>query len=128
VKRPCISCGDLIGSGSRCKDCRPKSTGVRSHPYLHTARWEKLSKRLRKASPFCEHCGATESLQLGHIIPASEREDLIYAIENLRVECGTHNRMRSDSCTDDEREMVEARIKARKSHTQRALPIAENSA
>src|SRR5690242_10354557 len=116
LRRPCIDCGDVIDSGTRCSVCRPKETrkGDRSHPHLHTARWQKLSKKLRKASPLCEHCGETEDLQCGHIIPASERADLIFCIENLRIECGQCNRSRGKSCTSEERQMVESRLAKRR--------------
>lgn len=116
--KPCLICGELVGSGSRCPDCRPKRPGVRSHPYLHTSRWTRTSARIRSVG-FCEHCGATEELQAGHIIPASERPDLIFVTENLRCECGTCNRRRSNTCTDDERQMVHEAIAARKARRAR---------
>lgn len=108
--KPCLGCGDPV-EGSRCPGCRPKdSRPSRSHPYLHTARWTGLSKRLRKLSSQCEGCGSTKNLSVDHIIPASEREDLIFNVHNLRVWCMDCQRHRGNRCTDEERQMVEARL------------------
>ncbi|WP_165612733.1 HNH endonuclease signature motif containing protein [Mycobacterium kubicae] len=96
MNRPCIACGAIISSGSRCDDCRlsskqpdnSKRHAIRSNP----TRWKNLSKRLRRLSPFCELCGATSRLQVDHIIPLGEAEQLgisAYEIANLRVLCRT---------------------------------------
>jgi 5-methylcytosine-specific restriction endonuclease McrA len=110
-------CGEDAEPGrSRCADCRLPRTPRPStaHPALRTARWTRLSRSLRKASPFCELCGSTEQLQVDHIIPASEDETLIFDRCNLRVICGWHNRSRSNNCTDDERAAVHAAIARRR--------------
>lgn len=120
IQRPCIQCGTLVDPpASRCKLHKIKSTGIRSHPYLHTARWEKLSKKLRKHSPFCESCNATTHLSVDHVIPVSERPDLVFVVENCRVLCATCNGRRGNRCTDDERTRVETAIAAKHARTQR---------
>ncbi|WP_124712697.1 HNH endonuclease signature motif containing protein [Mycolicibacterium nivoides] len=114
MKRPCIGCGEPIDNGTYCPSCRPTQTGNRSHPLLHTARWERLSKRLRKFSPFCENCGSTEQLSVDHIIPVTQRPDLIFELANLRVLCMRCNRQRGSTCTNEERAMVEQRMDVRR--------------
>jgi 5-methylcytosine-specific restriction endonuclease McrA len=81
---------------------------------LHTTRWAKLSKRLRRMSPFCESCGSTEHLSVDHVIPASERPDLIFEVANLRILCSTCNQKRGNNCTNEERAMVEQRLKTQR--------------
>jgi 5-methylcytosine-specific restriction endonuclease McrA len=105
--RPCLGCGEPT-TGSRCPDCaipRPSRLST-AHPKLRTHRWQRLSERLRRRSPFCEICGSTDRLSVDHVIPASERPDLIFAIENLRVLCLHHNQSRGNRCTDEERQQV----------------------
>jgi 5-methylcytosine-specific restriction endonuclease McrA len=106
--RPCLLCGAPIPSGSRCPDCRiaRPSKPPTAHPLLRTYRWDQLSKRLRNRSPFCEICDSTDRLSVDHVIPASERPDLIFAIENLRVLCLHHNQSRGNRCTEEERQRV----------------------
>lgn len=116
LPRPCIhpSCGELVTGGSRCPEHRIKRKGTQHHPHLNSNRWKRLSKRLRKASPFCELCGATERLAVDHIIPLSEDPTLAFAVENTRVLCVSCNATRKDHCTDEERQDVLARIAQRK--------------
>jgi 5-methylcytosine-specific restriction endonuclease McrA len=73
-----------------------------------------LSQRLRKQSPFCELCGATADLTLGHIIPVSEAPELAYEICNLRVECRPCGSRRGTNCTEAERHAVSLAIEQRK--------------
>ncbi|WP_460359493.1 HNH endonuclease signature motif containing protein [Mycobacterium sp. ZZG] len=116
----CVGCGELITRGSRCAECKPKRTAPATHhPALSTHRWQRLSKRLRASSPFCEQCNASERLQVDHIIPVTEDVSLAYVIENLRVLCAPCNGRRKDQCTDDERAAVHARIAARKARASR---------
>ncbi|WP_142279230.1 HNH endonuclease [Mycobacterium arosiense] len=110
LPRPCLDCGTPTPH-SRCDDCkRPDNRGIRSHPFLHTQRWKRLSKRLRAQSPQCEKCGSTTALSVDHIVPASERADLIFVVHNLRVWCMDCQRRRGNHCTGEERQMVEDRI------------------
>jgi 5-methylcytosine-specific restriction endonuclease McrA len=118
VNRPCISCGAIIDSGSRCDDCtlptKPQQRAKGHH--RSTERWKRLSKRLRSLSPFCEQCGATERLEVDHVIPADEAMTLgidPYETENLRILCKSHNLQRGNRCTDAERAAVLARIAAK---------------
>jgi 5-methylcytosine-specific restriction endonuclease McrA len=114
--RPCLGCGELVDTGSRCPDCRlPRpSRPSTAHPALRTARWTNLSKQLRKRSPFCEECGSTQNLCVDHIIAVSEDESLIFDKANLRVLCRLHNQRKKDNVTDAERQRVHDAIAARK--------------
>ncbi len=114
----CLCGADAEPGKTHCGDCKPQrdrsSDAPPKHKHLHTTRWTKLSKRLRKASPFCESCGTTTDLVVDHIIPLSERADLAYEPLNCRVLCRTENASRRATCTDEERQMVLDRIAARK--------------
>ncbi len=66
--KPCLDCG-TPAAASRCPDHarahRNRQVGsARARGYNRT--WDKLSTRLRKLSPLCEQCGATDNLQLDH--------------------------------------------------------------
>jgi 5-methylcytosine-specific restriction endonuclease McrA len=117
VNRPCISCGDVISSGSRCDDCKLPAK-PRARPKGHhrnTERWKQLSRRLRRLSPFCELCGATRLLEVDHVIPYEEALMLgidEYNQHNLRVCCKSCNGRRGDRVTEQERAEVLARINA----------------
>jgi 5-methylcytosine-specific restriction endonuclease McrA len=113
VQRPCIGCGKLIGSGSRCTACKPKPAST-PHERGYTSKWRKLSEKQRKASPFCERCGNRERLECDHVIPMSEAPELALEPLNTRVLCRPCNRSRGNQVTDAEREQVLAAIKARK--------------
>ncbi|GAB7068769.1 hypothetical protein JCM12141A_30580 [Mycolicibacterium hodleri] len=120
LQRPCLTCGTLIPSGSRCRDCRPKRTTTATRQERHRpAAWDRLSKRLRQLSPFCEWCGTTTDLVCDHIIPVSEDPTLALEPLNCRVVCRSENASRKANCTDAERQMVRDRIEARR--RQRAL-------
>lgn len=122
LSRPCIDCGDLIPTGSRCPDCQPKRTTTKTRRERHRpAAWDRLSKRLRRASPFCEFCSATDDLISDHIIPISEDPTLALEPLNCRVLCRSCNARRKDTCTDEERQMVRARIAARKARRTASL-------
>lgn len=88
TNRPCVSCGDIIASGSYCDDCDPHHSGPHTGGRTtYGTRWKNFSKRLRRLSPFCEECGATERLSVDHIIPVSERPEWEYERVNCRVLC-----------------------------------------
>jgi 5-methylcytosine-specific restriction endonuclease McrA len=118
ITKLCLCGNDAIVGQTRCADCtRPRDRSndkPPKHKHLHTARWTNLSKRLRKASPFCEICQATTDLVVDHVIPLSERPDLAFEVANCRVLCRPHNASRRATCTDEERAAVLARIAARK--------------
>lgn len=114
IARPCITCGEVIATGTHCAECRPaRNDPRRSHVAAHNGpRWKNLSKRLRRRSPFCEICGDVERLQLDHVIPASVCEELTYVEANLRVLCTSCNGRRQNRYTHDEAQQVLARLHA----------------
>jgi 5-methylcytosine-specific restriction endonuclease McrA len=81
---------------------------------------------MRKASPFCEICGATSPLVADHIIPIAEDPSMAYEPLNLRVLCVRDNAARKDRCTPEERDAVHAAIAARKARAARAHASREN--
>lgn len=117
--RPCLDCGEP-STASRCDEHRRADLRQRqgerdkTSPHWNRNRWKKLSIRLRRMSPFCELCGSTTQLQIDHIIPVSERPDLTFVVENLRVLCARCNGARKNRVTETERAGVEARIAAKK--------------
>jgi hypothetical protein len=121
--KPCLECGEL-SPNSRCDDHKlkraPRPTPSRKERNRPAA-LDQLSTRMRRLSPFCEYpgCGASEHLELDHIIPVSEAPELVLEPLNCRVYCRTHNRMRGNKCTDEERAQVCAAIKAKRERTQR---------
>lgn len=119
LSKPCLACGEDAEPGkSRCADCQPKRTTTLSRAERHrTSAWDRLSARLRKASPFCERCGATTDLTVDHIIPLAQDPALALEPLNCRVLCRFHNGQRQHRCTDAERQAVHAAIAARKHRT-----------
>ena len=115
LPRPCLGCGEDVQTGSRCKDCRlPTKQRPRGH-IRDTARWRRLSTRLRQLSPFCEIPGCSNTdLTVDHIISLDEDLSLANEPLNCRVLCNRHNGQRRHHCTDEERRAVLAAIKARK--------------
>lgn len=69
AQRPCVGCGELISSGSRCRDCRPKRTAPSATRRGYPEWWNRLSKRARELQPWCA-CGAIDHLTVDHT-PAS---------------------------------------------------------
>lgn len=115
LPRPCLGCGESIQSGSRCADCaprRPAKPSATSRGYDY--RWQQLSKRVRRASPFCEQCGNTADLTADHVIPKTEAPELRLEPLNVRVLCRKCNGDRGDKCTDAERQAVRDAIAKRK--------------
>ena len=95
--RPCLTCGEP-SSGSYCSGCRPADTRPTMRQRGYGTAWDKLSKRLRRLSPFCESCGATEQLSVDHVLPVSDYPELILVVENCRVLCRTCNAKRRMCC------------------------------
>lgn len=105
--RPCLTCGDVIASGSHCRECQPiDNTRDKTSAHWNTGRWKNLSKRLRRQSPFCETCSSTAHLQVDHILPITDYVELTYEVENLRVLCRTCNGRRGANYTVAEAERV----------------------
>lgn len=123
--KPCIGCGTPT-RGSRCDDCKPKDTRTdRTHvAWRNDTRWKNLSKRLRKASPFCEWCGTDDQLSVDHILPDADYPQLAYAVENCRVLCKRCNGKRGNNFTDAEAQHVIDRL----ADTYRRRPTADGRA
>ncbi|WP_082994382.1 HNH endonuclease signature motif containing protein [Mycobacterium paragordonae] len=126
VQRPCLGCGCLIASGSRCQECRPKRRPAsgRKGRTATDWRWRNLSQRLRKLSPFCERCGSREDLTVDHVIPISDPvgAELVYDELNLRVLCRRCNAERGYRCTQAERRQVLQAIRRRRPRSRLISP------
>lgn len=124
LSKPCLVCGEDAEPGkSRCAECQPKRTTRLSRAERHrTSAWDRLSARLRKASPFCEQCGTATDLTVDHIIPLAEDPTLALEPLNCRVLCRFHNSQRQHRCTDAERQAVRDAIAARKLRMPRPQP------
>lgn len=111
--KPCIVCGEPSGQ-SRCSAHRQDTRTNRTHiAWRNDTKWKKFSRKLRKMSPFCELCGATNDLTVDHIIPVSQRPELAYKVENCRILCRSCNGTKAGAPpTDDERKAVEDRLEA----------------
>ncbi|WP_082399554.1 HNH endonuclease signature motif containing protein [Gordonia phthalatica] len=116
--RPCTSCGEPHDGAGRCSDCRREADTARtrtrdsSRAHQGTARWTRLSARLRRSSPFCERCGSTRSLEVDHVLPVVEFPELVYCLENLRVLCRRCNRSRGHRWTREEAVVVLERLES----------------
>lgn len=124
--RLCTICGEPA-QGSRCTEHRRPDE--RTHRGVGHANddpvFRAISTRLRKASPFCQNCGARDDLTVDHIIPTSEAPELAREVLNMRVLCRSCNSRRGNVCTEAERQAVWAAIAARKRrHRTGGQPIA----
>lgn len=88
----CLVCGEL-SERARCEQHRITKTKTNTDhvAFANNARWKKLSKKLRKLSPFCELCGTPEDLTVDHLVRVTDRPEWTYEIDNLRVLCKTDN-------------------------------------
>lgn len=123
--RPCLSCG-VPSDASRCPPCSSEQLATRDKRSAHfnTARWKRLSKRLRRMSPFCERCGAVEHLQVDHIVRLVDRPDWCYEVANLRILCRSCNSsLASMPATAEQVAAIEALIAARKSRRTRVSAL-----
>lgn len=109
ILQPCIECG-VLGEANRCPAHRlPAHPKARrgDHPASRNRhKWRRFSKRLRKLSPFCEFCGATEDLTVDHIVRVTDRPDWTYEPDNCRILCRTCNGKISDQPASCELEQV----------------------
>lgn len=55
--------------------------------FKNTQRWKKLKKTILERYPVCYKCGATENLEVHHIIPHRGSPDLFFDKDNLVVLC-----------------------------------------
>jgi len=89
IPRPCLDCGEVIASGSRCDDCRRAHRRATDPPKANTkargygSRWQRLSKRARRMQPWCTDCGTTEDLTTDHTPEAWAR---FYAGRPIRLQ------------------------------------------
>lgn len=90
--QPCLICG-VPSEATRCPEHPPKRR-LTSRLAGYDSRWDRLSRRARKAQPFCTECSATEDLQLDHSAQAWQRQDagLAIRLSDVRVLCGPCNR------------------------------------
>ncbi len=95
--KPCLVCGD-VSDATRCPEHRTKDERVRPAE-RRTARWARLSKRLRKAQPFCLTCGSRDDLTVDHVIPVTIRPDLAFEVDNLAVLCRRCNSRKGTTVT-----------------------------
>ncbi len=94
--KPCVEC-DELSDQSRCAGHRPKPAprpNAKAKSRDYDTAWDNLSKRARKAQPFCLWCGATDDLQLDHTPTAWSRKlaGKTIRIQDVRVLCGPCNR------------------------------------
>lgn len=85
MMKPCLVCGEPTPA-SRCPDHQLPDTRKRTGE-RRTARWARLSARLRRMQPFCTACGSRDDLTVDHVVPLAARPDLAYRIDNLQVLC-----------------------------------------
>ena len=133
VNRPCLGCGVVIPSGSRCADCqRPLNNhhqrgrkGRTSSDWRH----RKASLAQRKRVPFCElrespRCtGKAETLQ--HILPITLFPEYAHEPANHLSACRSCNSSRGNRYTDAEHDGVLEAIRERK---QRHTPLTSRAA
>ena len=113
--RPCIECG-TPSPATRCPEHtrRPKDTRRRRGKGQAAADpvWRALSRRARKAQPWCSDCGATEDLTCDHRIPKSIAPDLVHCLENVAVLCRPCNSRRGTKFAEQDARQVLDRLQA----------------
>lgn len=63
---------ERLQDGAYCLTCKPRDDGAMDHlrgtrqARGYDAAWDRLSKRARKAQPFCLDCGSPEDLTADH--------------------------------------------------------------
>ncbi len=93
--KPCVEC-DELSEQSRCADHRPKPApkpNAKAKSRDYDTAWDNLSRRARKAQPFCLWCTSTEDLQLDHTPTAWSRKlaGKTIRLKDVRVLCGPCN-------------------------------------
>jgi hypothetical protein len=92
--KPCIVCGEP-SEQPRCPEHRTDykpPAAARGYD----AKWKRLSRRARRAQPWCSDCGTTEGLQTDHSPGAWQRKTrgLEVRLCDVDVVCGPCNRAR----------------------------------
>lgn len=117
VMQPCVECGDL-SENNRCSRHKLKSAPKdrEAHAaYANRSKWRRLSKKLRKASPFCEICGTSDDLTVDHIVRVHDRPEWTYEPDNCRILCRYHNgKLASIPATAEVEREIEQKIAASK--------------
>lgn len=111
---PCLDCGEPC-TGPRCDEHRLIDTRVRRGPgqAAYDPVWRALSKRARRAQPWCDDCGTARDLTTDHVIPKTVAPELVHAPENLAVRCRPCNASRgATGWTAAEAQQVLARLQA----------------
>lgn len=101
MNSPCLSCGALDAHESDCT--RRSNVAGRTT----SARWRRLSKRLRKQVGACEQCGATDNLTVDHLWPVSTHPEFEWDQDWLRVLCRSCNSRRGNKPPTDEEVRVQ---------------------
>lgn len=70
MNRPCLSCGELIPTGSYCaahtpQYARKKNTTARGYGFA----WQLKAAHYLKTHTQCVWCGAAKDLTVDHIVP-----------------------------------------------------------
>lgn len=87
--RPCLTCGTPT-QGNCCP--RHRRPGATARGY--TSQWHRTSRATIAATPWCQHCGATDDLTTDHVTPkaAGGSDDPA----NLQVLCRRCNSAKRD--------------------------------
>lgn len=103
--RPCITCGEPTPTGSHCPEHQPHRTHTRSASARgYDAAWQRLSKRARRAQPFCTDCGATTDLTADHSPEAWQRHaaGLPLRLTDVSTVCRSCNGKRGKARPDND--------------------------
>ena len=124
--QPCVECGELTDRNrcSRHRIVRPRAAKTNSShvAFKNNAKWKRLSKKLRKLSPFCEICGTSDDLTVDHIVRVHDRPEWTYEPDNCRILCRYHNgKLASIPATAEVENEIERKITRTKSERARRL-------
>lgn len=132
--RPCIACGEVISTGTRCSTCTPADT-KKARKIAHAgtdSQWRRLSLRARRMQPFCIDCHTDQDLTADHIIPVDVAPELAYTTENITVRCRPHNSARGNRYTQAEAEQVlnallSAQARRSSPRLRKLIPVAQRA-
>jgi len=91
IARPCIECGELIATGSRCTACRLPERPRPGRPSRPHA-WRKLARKVVRAVGLCERCGTdgtepNNPLTADHVRPVSLGGPMVPDPSGVRCLC-----------------------------------------
>lgn len=92
MTKPCLSCGVPTGAGSRCQPCQDvqgRSPDLRRgrKRARRPAAWDRLSRRVRRAQPWCEWCGTSVDLTTDHVQRLADGGPMLPGPDGVRVLC-----------------------------------------